>query len=127
MRGHDLCCCCSGSDAHADTCATAGVGGSKRHRLRGGELCELIEVANDVHTDALVERTLQILRQRDVFNHELRQLQTQIGEGRLHVIEDLLLQHGGVRRHVEILEAAVGEDVSHPCHDGVAQLVFEFE
>ena len=55
----------------------------------------------------------------------MRQFETERGEGRLHLLFNLLAQSRLIGRHIEKRHLAGGEDVGHASDDRVAQLAFE--
>ena len=122
---HRLAHCHARTQASADTRRAAFVGGGNRNALRGVVLRQLIQVAGDIHADALIQHFLQCFRQRDVLHRELVQLQAVAGKGFRQLGFQLRAQLVLIRRHVDEGDAGLREQITHARHHHAAQLAVE--
>ena len=99
--GHVLSDAGADADARTESGESAFVLRGKRDGLCGLVLGVAVQIADDAHADALVQRFLDSLRQGDAFDGDAFEGEAQGGKGGGDVFGEFLREQGLVRRHVK--------------------------
>ena len=87
----------------------------------------IAKVADDVHSDPLVELPLQLFRQREILDDERIEAEAEIREDRGQLIGERARQRVEIRRHVEKRNLALCEGVRYSSDNRIPKVAIEID